>query len=593
MSEKAILHYLLDGGLIDDDAVTKARAAQEQHPDLSLLKALVKVGALTREQAKEAMTKAGGKAGKGDANAARNGDENPKGKAGAKAAAKRAGKEGSKAGAKGAGKRAEKVPPAASSGIANVPPMVWMVGVPAGVVLLVVIVAVALSGSSDPDPSDPTIIVSDTATGDTATNTSPTPSRPGDSSTPAPRTGTTVGTTGTGTGTTAGSGSAVDARRLAELVAKLRVHDERKPAVDELKKLGPAAAPAIPALMELLLQRRTDSHTAGAAREVLSTIGPVAIPNLTAALRDSTDSRDQALIASTLGEIGIEAQSALPVLLPLLKARDNELRKAVVETVGVFCPTVASVKPALMEALRDDDWHVVRAASQMLAKFGSSIVPDFIPLLGATDTSLQIHIANALGIIGPDARDAVPALIPLLDSNNGTLTDAASAALGQIGKDAVPALTTALTKALSENQRRIVIHSTRALGPDAASAVPVLTEMLESTDGSEAVVALAKLGPAAIPALVKALTLNIRGRSAHETAIKGLVAHGAESVANVVPLLNHPSQDVVNRAAEILRGIGPDARAAILPLIESFRHSRGNYANGRRSSPSGRTPCPN
>jgi hypothetical protein len=97
----------------------------------------------------------------------------------------------------------------------------------------------------------------------------------------------------------------------------LNAPGRRGDAVKELGKFGPAAAAAVPVLIQIL-KGNDDPSTRGAAAAALGEIHgdpDVAIPALIVGLEDS-DVNDQA--AEALGKFGALAKVALPKLLPLL-----------------------------------------------------------------------------------------------------------------------------------------------------------------------------------------------------------------------------------------------------------------------------------
>lgn len=99
----------------------------------------------------------------------------------------------------------------------------------------------------------------------------------------------------------------------------------------------------------------------------------------------------------------------------------------------------------------------------------------------ATERETHVHatIADALGLLGPDAVDAVPALIRLLDDEHEIVRVRAVSALGRIGP-ASPRVVPALARALRDRDhdtRATAAESLGAMGPAADAAVPGLLQM--------------------------------------------------------------------------------------------------------------------
>jgi HEAT repeat protein len=133
---------------------------------------------------------------------------------------------------------------------------------------------------------------------------------------------------------------------------------------------------------------------------------------------------------------------------------------------------------------------------------------------------LRQDIADVLGRIGPDAKDAVPALASVLLENDSALRGRAATALG-------------------------------AIGPEAKAAVPKLVLALEDRSTLESVVAaLAKIGKPAVSGLTNALT--------------------------------DKNPAVRLGAAVALGRIGPDARSAVPAL--SLRYTKDRYLEVREAA---------
>ena len=157
---------------------------------------------------------------------------------------------------------------------------------------------------------------------------------------------------------------------------------------ESIKRLGPRAAPIVPAIVEMLKW-----------------------PN--------PYSRANAALA--LGEIGDPAQSAVPTIIQLLNDPNTDIRGTAAEALGAIGPAARDAVPAL--------------TNQLL-----------------TDHENRDSAAAALGDIGPAAAAAVPALIEemCLDDKSGTQLQyqvSALPALGRIGPVAVAALTQTMKEA--------------------------------------------------------------------------------------------------------------------------------------------------
>ena len=145
----------------------------------------------------------------------------------------------------------------------------------------------------------------------------------------------------------------------------------------------------------------------------------------------------------------------------------------------------------------------------------------------------RCSVAEALGLIGPDAKDAVPALVEALKDENINVRRYAAGALGQIGSNAKEAVS-ALVQALKDNNdgvrryeetwlhpkkedgpsrlRRSIVEALDRIGPEAKEAVPLIVRSLKDDyDPNVRVAAAEALGEIgseakeAVSALVEAL----------------------------------------------------------------------------------------
>ncbi|MCL1475469.1 HEAT repeat domain-containing protein, partial [Argonema antarcticum] len=174
--------------------------------------------------------------------------------------------------------------------------------------------------------------------------------------------------------------------------------------------------------------------------------------------------------ASCLGAMGSEAQEAVPALIEALSTGPNNY-----ETGDGLIPTRSDIIIALGK-IGDP-----RAVKPLIAALHSPRPTDrFIglrsslkPIAGYDGT------IEALGLIGPVAREAVPHIIPFLKESNSDLFRAATTALGQI-KD--PRAISPLIEALNHpTDAALAAEALGEFGGLADEAVPILIEKLKKS----------------------------------------------------------------------------------------------------------------
>src|SRR5262249_47556544 len=136
--------------------------------------------------------------------------------------------------------------------------------------------------------------------------------------------------------------------------------------------------------------------------------------------------------------------------------------------------------------------------------------------------------AYVLGEMGPKARDAIPALIEALKRKpmpGESVSDNAALALAKIGPEAVPALGRVLRDNPPATRRPHAATTLKVIGPGARDAVPILTEIAKK----------------------------------------------------------NPPNDVLTPclAVDALGAIGPAAKSAVPVLIELLKHNTLKHTNGR------------
>ena len=129
------------------------------------------------------------------------------------------------------------------------------------------------------------------------------------------------------------------------------------------------------------------------------------VPRLTELVRQA-DPGTRYLAAKALGQIGDEAESAVPVLLEALRDNDMFLRAGI---TGALIKIGYPAVPGLTRALFDPSSAVKRAACKALGKIGSErAVPALIFSLNDRNAGVRKFAREALTRIdSPAAREAL------------------------------------------------------------------------------------------------------------------------------------------------------------------------------------------
>jgi HEAT repeat protein len=175
----------------------------------------------------------------------------------------------------------------------------------------------------------------------------------------------------------------------------------RKEAAKVLRKFGPRAKQAVPALIRALKDREVRPWAAGA----LVAINPDDNVGLSTLIKDLADPRDVAgrrEAGRVLGSLGSKAGVAVPALRGALKDADSWVRQFAAKALREIGPEATSAVPALAAALTDPDYMVRFQAAVAIVSLdpnNEAPVPYFIRQLHDKGEMERFAIGLQMGVV--------------------------------------------------------------------------------------------------------------------------------------------------------------------------------------------------
>ncbi len=196
------------------------------------------------------------------------------------------------------------------------------------------------------------------------------------------------------------------AQAVPRLITALKYEGLRPQVAAILGQIGPAAAPAAPALAKLLAD-------------------------------EDVNARLEAAYA--LAKIGPEAKPAVPALAEVLKQPESNLSHAAVYALGRIGPAASAAEPALAQLVESKDdslsllsaWALVQIKGQS-AETASEVLPELIAGLRSSHAKSRQMAAETLGSLGPFAKQSLGALQPVANDGDADVRAAAAKAIQSI-----------------------------------------------------------------------------------------------------------------------------------------------------------------
>jgi HEAT repeat protein len=272
---------------------------------------------------------------------------------------------------------------------------------------------------------------------------------------------------------------------VPKLIQLLGTDQENLTRVCELLgKIGPKAKEAVPALRKAL-QSLEVSVVASAAKALwlIDKQSDDAIAALERFLQRG-NLTDGEIICDTIGTIGPAAAPLTKYVVKLLKSGDWDVQWAAADALGVMAPNDAETLGVLVDFLGHDSNLVAGSSAEALAHNGVKAVPALIEATRSGSARQREYAADALGRMGPAAKDAVEPLKKLLKSEHRPCQVWSAIALAKIdgSADVVPVLIEALLEDESVSTRRQAAVALGKIGVKAKAAIPALRAALKEED---------------------------------------------------------------------------------------------------------------
>ena len=402
------------------------------------------------------------------------------------------------------------------------------------------------------------------------------------------------------------------AEPLLQLVAEEKETSVLAAAILAVAKVRTAHEKAVPALIRALCDERAEIHRAAVNAFVL--VRPpdkVAVPALVKLL----DSPHAARAAAILGHFGNDARTAAPALLAAAK-RTMPPAKEFADPLAKLGAAAVPVLLAELTALpvADDHWVVLA-----LTQIGGSAVPALETALGSQTAAVRLAAVKVLGPQGSAARSVQAGVLKLAADPEPLVRAAVLAAISPLGissgrsvelisqliKDSAPQVRRAsaeaagamgaagrpladeLAKLIGDPDTAVRIAAMKAIGAigggkDAAQILA--THLADAALRNAALEALAKLGPAAEPAVPQMLALFPNAEPQVRTGIlEVLAAAGTDAALPVIESVLSDPNEAVRRAAlsaycRLQRDKSAGLNAAVQALKDTARPVRESAA---------------
>lgn len=178
---------------------------------------------------------------------------------------------------------------------------------------------------------------------------------------------------------------------------------------------------------------------------------------------------------------GVEAKESVPSIIRLLRDPSPQVRQHAIVACARFGPLAAEAATQLTRFLNTKDSR--DGATYALSRIGPAAVPALRAALRDGDPHTRTYAAEALGKIGPAARDAAADLADRLADKGSSSATYAAIALQRIGPAAEPAIPSLVRAVRMSDSHDVREHSAAALSAIGPPATLALVDLLSDADG--------------------------------------------------------------------------------------------------------------
>jgi len=355
----------------------------------------------------------------------------------------------------------------------------------------------------------------------------------------------------------------------------------RSAAADALGRIGNGDVGVIDALVRALAD--ADGVVTVSAANVLLHIGSPAVP---AMIRKLPEEPFRNLIVDVLGEMGPEAESAVPALVELLKTVDENLKREIFIALATIGPKASAGTASMMQILENPDAGDDSAgAAYVLAPIGEKKTIPVLKGILETSQSPQVLRSAAWAILQLDPENpknaavVMPHLFPAMSSEIPLVRKEAISAMSTLGQAARSAWPDIMEHAESDPDASVRAESLRAVAEIQAPVSETLPVALASLKDPDVTVRnsaryllgrIGKEGQIAAPVLREALR---RGDPLERIVSAWALVNvdsTPENIQAAIPMLlaglRHPNPEVRTEVAITLGTTGTQSKDVLAEL---------------------------